>query len=68
MLLGAVFDLYLWLSWLQGMLLGALQYRQAKAHVYQSDTDVAVETEYIPWTSSGSARGIRTMLFKQVTN
>ncbi|KAL5008238.1 hypothetical protein ScPMuIL_013819 [Solemya velum] len=50
---------------LEGMLHGALQYRQSKAHVYQNETENSFEPEYIPWTSAGGPRGIRTILLKQ---
>ncbi|XP_041351939.1 nuclear pore complex protein Nup133-like [Gigantopelta aegis] len=50
---------------LEGVLSSALQYRQCKAAVFQSEADELSDFEYIPWTSSGGSKGIRTLISKQ---
>ncbi|XP_055957282.1 nuclear pore complex protein Nup133 [Patella vulgata] len=51
---------------IEGMLTSALQYRQSKAETYTSPTMIGLQQEYIPWTSTGGARGLRTLLLKQI--
>ncbi|XP_071080381.1 nuclear pore complex protein Nup133-like [Haliotis cracherodii] len=48
---------------LEGLLHSGLQYRQSRAGVFQGGADR--QLEYIPWTSAGGSRGIRTMLTRQ---
>ena len=48
------------------MLHAALQYRLSKSNIYQAETQLEREPEYIPWTSTTGNQGIRDLLRKQV--
>ena len=50
------------------MLPKALQYRQSRASLYESDAPEGEVPEYVPWTSTGGDHGIRTLLLKQVSS
>ncbi|KAK7104815.1 nuclear pore complex protein Nup133-like [Littorina saxatilis] len=53
---------------LQTMVSAALVYRQTKADDYQlQDDQMERMPEYIPWTSTSGARGMRTVLSRQIT-
>lgn len=43
---------------IKDMLQAAGQYRETKASMYRASESVAAEPEYIPWTASGSVRGV----------
>jgi len=48
----------------QGMLHGALQYRQQKAGIYEADPESG--PEFRPWTAGTGPAGTRTLLLRQV--
>nr|XP_022333914.1 nuclear pore complex protein Nup133-like [Crassostrea virginica] len=50
---------------LEEMLHKALQFRQSRASLYESDAPEGEVPEYVPWTSTGGDHGIRTLLLKQ---
>uniref|UniRef100_A0A673JYV0 Nuclear pore complex protein Nup133-like n=1 Tax=Sinocyclocheilus rhinocerous TaxID=307959 RepID=A0A673JYV0_9TELE len=50
---------------LQDMLQAAAQYRETKASLYRAPENCGPEPEYIPWTASGGAGGVRTVITRQ---
>uniref|UniRef100_A0A671Q9C2 Nuclear pore complex protein Nup133-like n=1 Tax=Sinocyclocheilus anshuiensis TaxID=1608454 RepID=A0A671Q9C2_9TELE len=47
------------------MLQAAAQYRETKASLYRAPENCGPEPEYIPWTASGGAGGVRTVITRQ---
>ncbi|XP_026083155.1 nuclear pore complex protein Nup133 [Carassius auratus] len=47
------------------MLQAAAQYRETKASLYRAPENCVPEPEYIPWTASGGAGGVRTVITRQ---
>uniref|UniRef100_A0A8C2KYT7 Nucleoporin 133 n=1 Tax=Cyprinus carpio TaxID=7962 RepID=A0A8C2KYT7_CYPCA len=47
------------------MLQAAAQYRETKASLYRAPENCSPEPEYIPWTASGGAGGVRTVIMRQ---
>uniref|UniRef100_A0A8C1XI32 Nuclear pore complex protein Nup133 n=1 Tax=Cyprinus carpio TaxID=7962 RepID=A0A8C1XI32_CYPCA len=47
------------------MLQAAAQYRETKASLYRAPENCSPEPEYIPWTASGGAGGVRTVITRQ---
>lgn len=50
---------------IEEMLHKALQYCQTKSAMYDCEAPEEENPEYIPWTSTGGDRGVRTLLLKQ---
>ncbi|XP_016415710.1 nuclear pore complex protein Nup133 [Sinocyclocheilus rhinocerous] len=50
---------------LKDMLQAAAQYRETKASLYRAPENCGPEPEYIPWTASGGAGGVRTVITRQ---
>ncbi|XP_053405017.1 nuclear pore complex protein Nup133-like [Mercenaria mercenaria] len=50
---------------MEGMLHAAVLYRQTKAVMYETGTELTHTLEFTPWTSTAGSSGVRTLIHKQ---